>query len=80
MTHRCVCSEVRQLAQLRVQRLQTVGGLQTDPEGVEEAEAMEGAGLLPPLLQAGHGRDVHLPEVMSEPEQRSPGLRPGRVS
>ena len=42
----------------RVQRLQAVGRLQAAPELGEDAEAMEGQGLLQPLEEARGGRLV----------------------
>lgn len=60
---------VRQLAQLRVQRFQTVGGLEAVAQGAEDSEQMQRQGFFQAFLQAGCGRAVDEPQLTPEFQQ-----------
>ena len=68
---------VGELAELRIQGFQTVGGLQAHPQHWKQPQAMQGQRLLQAFVQAGHGREVDPPQLLAESAQScsSLGLR-----
>ena len=65
---------VRPLPDERVDGLETVGGLQARPQGPEDAQAVEGEGLLEALVETRDGRLVQEPEFLTAPEEGGLGL------
>ena len=65
---------VGELAELRIQGFQTVGGLQAHPQHWKQPQAMQGQRLLQAFVQAGHGRDVDPPQLLPESTQSRPSL------
>lgn len=65
---------VGQLAELGVQGLQAVGGLEAAPQSRKELQAMEGHRLLEAFIQTGDGRDVEAPQLLTKLTQGRPGL------
>ena len=65
---------VGQLAELRIQGFQTVGGLQAHPQNRKQPQAMQGQRLLQAFVQAGHGGDVDSPQLLAESAQGRSGL------
>ena len=62
---------VGELAELRIQGFQTVGGLPAHPQHLKQPQAMQGRRLLQAFVQADHGREV-------DPTSSRCGCRAGR--
>ena len=65
---------VGELAELRIQGFQTVGGLQAHPQNRKESQAMKRQRLLEAFVQAGHGREVDSPQLLTQLAQGRPGF------
>ena len=65
---------VGQLTELRIQRFQTVGGLQAHPQHGKQPQTMQGQRLLQAFVPTGHGGDVDSPQLLAEPAQGRSGL------
>ena len=65
---------VAELAELRIQEFQTVGGLQAHPQHWTQPQAMQGQRLLQAFVQAGHGREVDPPQLLAESAPNRPSL------
>ena len=65
---------VGELAELRIQGFQTVGGLQAHPQHWKQPQAMQGQRLLQTFVQAGHRGDVEPLQLLAEPAQGGSGL------
>jgi hypothetical protein len=65
---------VGELAELRIQGFQTVGGLQAHPQHWTQPQAMQGQRLLQAFAQVGHGREIGPPQLLAESAQSRPSL------
>ncbi|MEO8048155.1 MAG: hypothetical protein ABI684_12800 [Nitrospirota bacterium] len=67
---------VGELAELRIQGFQTVGGLQAHPQHWTQPQAMQGQHLLQAFARTGHGREVDSRSSWGVgPEPPEPGIR-----
>src|SRR3989338_3814017 len=61
---------VGDLAELGIERFQTVRGLQTDAQGLKEAQPMQRERVLEPFIQTGCCRGVEPPQLFAQGQER----------